>query len=72
MAWDRHDHTIYLKVTKWFSIVSEELARPDVLAENVYNMDETGVDVVRCSCSLLGHSMARSWSLNLPPAKPSE
>jgi hypothetical protein len=43
MAWDRHDHTIYLKVTKWFSIVSEELARPDVLAENVYNMDETGV-----------------------------
>jgi hypothetical protein len=43
MAWDRHDHTIYPKVTEWFSIISEELARPDVLAENVYNMDETGV-----------------------------
>jgi hypothetical protein len=41
--WDRHDHTIYPKVTEWFSIISEELARPDVLAENVYNMDETGV-----------------------------
>lgn len=43
MAWDRHDHTIYPKVTEWFSIISEELARPDVLTENVYNMDETGV-----------------------------
>jgi len=43
MAWDRHDLTIYPKVTEWFSIISEELARPDVLAENVYNMDETGV-----------------------------
>jgi hypothetical protein len=43
MTWDRHDHTIYPKVTAWFSIISEELARPDVLAENVYNMDETGV-----------------------------
>jgi hypothetical protein len=35
MAWDRHDHTIYPKVTEWFSIISEELARSDVLAENV-------------------------------------
>jgi hypothetical protein len=43
MTWDRHDHTIYPKVTEWFSIISEELARPNVLAENVYNMDETGV-----------------------------
>lgn len=43
MAWDRHDHTILPKVTEWFSIIGEGLARPDVLAENVYNMDETGV-----------------------------
>lgn len=43
MAWDRHDHTIYPKVTEWFSIISEQWERPDVLPENVYNMDETGV-----------------------------
>ncbi|GAB7336822.1 hypothetical protein MBLNU13_g11328t1 [Cladosporium sp. NU13] len=43
MAWDRHDQNIYPKVTEWFSVISEELARPDVLTENVYNMDETGV-----------------------------
>lgn len=43
MAWDRHDHTIYPKVAEWFQVISEELERPDVLPENVYNMDETGV-----------------------------
>jgi len=43
MAWERHDHTIYSKVVDWFSIIGEELAHPSILAENVYNMDETGV-----------------------------
>lgn len=43
MAWDRHDHTIHPKVAEWSSIIGEELAHPDVLAENVYDMDEKGV-----------------------------
>lgn len=43
ISWERHDHTIYPKVAEWFSIIGKELAEPTVLAENVCNMDETGV-----------------------------
>ena len=43
IPWDRHDHSIYAKVTEWFSIIGKELASPAILDENVYNMDETGV-----------------------------
>jgi len=41
--WDRHDRHIYNKVVDWFAIIRKELASPAVLAENTYNMDETGV-----------------------------
>jgi len=41
--WDRHDRHIYNKVVDWFAVIGEELASPVVLAENTYNMDETGV-----------------------------
>lgn len=41
--WNRHDSNIYGKVTHWFEVVEEVLEDPDVLRENVYNMDETGV-----------------------------
>ena len=27
----------------WFTIIGKELANPLILAENIYNMDETGV-----------------------------
>lgn len=47
MAWERHDHTIYPKVAEWFSVISQELVHPASLAENVYNMDETAVVVVK-------------------------
>jgi hypothetical protein len=43
LDWDRHDHHIYDKVEEWFTIVGKELADPAILAENTYNMDETGV-----------------------------
>jgi hypothetical protein len=43
MPWDRHDHTIYSKVNEWFSIIGKQLVDPAIRAENVYNMDETGV-----------------------------
>lgn len=43
IPWDRHDHTIYSKVTEWFSIMGNQLADTAIRAENVYNMDETGV-----------------------------
>jgi len=41
--WQRHDHDIYEKVVEWFSVIGKELASPTILAENIYNMDETGV-----------------------------
>jgi hypothetical protein len=41
--WNRHDNNIYDKITQWFEVIETELSRPDVVLENVYNMDETGV-----------------------------
>ncbi|KKA24370.1 hypothetical protein T310_1555 [Rasamsonia emersonii CBS 393.64] len=40
---NRHDHHIYHKVEDWFKLIGEQLRNPDILPENVYNMDETGV-----------------------------
>jgi len=36
-------YNIYDKVTHWFEVIGKELQNPAILAENVYNMDETGV-----------------------------
>jgi DDE superfamily endonuclease len=41
--WNRHDSNIYGKVTHWFEVIGKVLEDPDVLRENVYNMDETGI-----------------------------
>jgi hypothetical protein len=41
LEWERHD--IYEKVAHWFTVTGRELQNPDVLSENVYNMDETGI-----------------------------
>lgn len=43
LDWNRHDKNIYDKIQQWFDIISGELERADMLPENVYNMDETGV-----------------------------
>ncbi|OCK74173.1 DDE-domain-containing protein [Lepidopterella palustris CBS 459.81] len=43
LDWNRHDKNIYDKVRHWFDIIGPELDRADVLPENMYNMDETGV-----------------------------
>ncbi|EMD59396.1 hypothetical protein COCSADRAFT_102048 [Bipolaris sorokiniana ND90Pr] len=43
MPWERHDNSIYDKVVHWFDMIREELCRPDVLPENAYNMNETGI-----------------------------
>jgi hypothetical protein len=43
LDWDRHDHHIYEKVVEWFAVIGKELANPLILAENIYNMDKTGV-----------------------------
>jgi len=43
MDWKRHEKNISEKVTHWFEVIGKVLQDPAVLAENVYNMDETGV-----------------------------
>src|ERR1700722_526556 len=43
MDWNRHDKNIYDKITDWFEVVEKELRRPDIVPQNVYNMDETGI-----------------------------
>ena len=41
LDWNRYD--IYYKVVHWFEVIRKVLEDPDVLQDNVYNMDETGV-----------------------------
>jgi hypothetical protein len=41
IEWARHN--IYEKVAHWFTVIGTELHDPAILAENVYNMDETGI-----------------------------
>ena len=41
--WKRHGNNIYDKITEWFEVIRAVLLDPAILAENVYNMDETGV-----------------------------
>lgn len=43
LDWRRHEKNIYDKVVNWFDLMRSELQKADVLQENVYNMDETGV-----------------------------
>ncbi|KAI7227738.1 hypothetical protein KC330_g8251 [Hortaea werneckii] len=43
LDWDRHEKNIYPKIEAWFELTGKVLDGPDILSENVYNMDETGV-----------------------------
>ena len=41
--WKCHDKSIYEKIIHWFEVIETEFRKLDILPENVYNMDETGV-----------------------------
>jgi hypothetical protein len=43
LDWNRHEKNIYGKITHWFEVIGRILEDPAILAENVSNMDETGV-----------------------------
>jgi hypothetical protein len=45
LDWERHDRHIRDKVLNWFTVIEKELTSPLILPENVYNMDETGVQL---------------------------
>lgn len=43
LDWRRHEKNIYAKIVCWFDIMRAQLEETNILQENVYNMDETGV-----------------------------
>jgi hypothetical protein len=43
LDWNRHENNIAGKMTHWFEVIGKVLRDPAIVAENVYNMDETGV-----------------------------
>jgi DDE superfamily endonuclease/Tc5 transposase DNA-binding domain len=43
LDWRRHNLNIREKVMQWFTVIGRELQDSDIHADNVYNMDETGV-----------------------------
>ena len=43
LDWNRHEKNTYWKIAHWFEVIGRILQDPAILAENVYNMDETGV-----------------------------
>jgi exoribonuclease II len=43
LDWKRHEKNTYEKITDWLEKIRSVLEDPRVVAENVYNMDETGV-----------------------------
>ena len=43
MAWERYENNIYNKIIHWFKVIGKVLEDPAILAENVYNINETRV-----------------------------
>ena len=43
LDWNRHENNTYKKITHWFEVIGAVLQDLAILAENAYNMDETGV-----------------------------
>ena len=43
LDWNRHEKNIYTKITHWFEVIKNVVQDPNIMAENVYNMEETGV-----------------------------
>jgi hypothetical protein len=43
LDWNRHEKNTYRKIIYLVEVIKDMLQDPAVLAENVYNMDETGV-----------------------------
>lgn len=43
LGWNRHEKVIYETVTHWSEVIGKVVQDSNILAENVYNMDETGV-----------------------------
>ncbi|KAF2827734.1 hypothetical protein CC86DRAFT_290245 [Ophiobolus disseminans] len=43
LDWNRHERSIYWKMSHWFDVIGELLQDPSIRAENVYGMNKTGV-----------------------------
>jgi hypothetical protein len=63
LDWNRQEKNTYWKISHWFEVVGRLLQDPAVLAENVYNMDETGVmlSMLGSVKALVGKNDTRSY-----------
>lgn len=63
LDWNRHETYTYEKICQWFNTIRDVMERQDVLAENVYNMDETGVmlSLLGCIKVLVGKDDRRDY-----------
>jgi hypothetical protein len=63
LDWNRHEKNTYWKISHWFEVVGRLLQDPAVLAENMYNMDETGVmlSMLGSVKALVGKNDTRSY-----------
>ena len=62
LDWRRHEKNIYKKIVNWFDLMRAQLEEANVLQENVYNLDETGVllSVIESSKCLVNAEMHKS------------
>jgi hypothetical protein len=51
LNWNRHEKNTYKKIAHWFEVIKDVLQDSAVLAENVYNIDKTGV-MLSMPCSV--------------------
>jgi len=74
LDWNRHEKNTYRKITHWFEVIKDVLQNLDILAENVYNMDETEstsgfgkigygqpLTFPSCACSTMRMPAALQW-----------
>ena len=63
LDWNRHEKNTYWKISHWFEVIGRLLRDPAILAENVYNMDETGVmlSMLGSAKVLVGKNDMRSY-----------
>jgi hypothetical protein len=63
LDWDRHERNIFPKIEYWFELIGKVLKGSDIVQENVYNMDETGVMLSKLGSVkvLLGRNDSRDY-----------
>lgn len=54
LDWNRHEKNVRPKITHWYKVIGKVTQDPDILEENMYNVDETGTMLSNlCSVKVL-------------------